>query len=98
MKLLFDQNLSRRLVISLQSDFPQSVHVQDAGLSKSSDETVWNYAKANGLVIVSKDSDFHQRSFLHGHPPKVIWIRRGNCSTLDVELILRAHRIEILDF
>jgi predicted nuclease of predicted toxin-antitoxin system len=80
-KLLFDQNLSHRLVKALASEFPESVHVRDVGLEKALDEPVWEYAKANSFVIVSKDSDFHQRSFLFGHPPKVVWIRRGNCST-----------------
>ena len=98
MKLLFDQNLSRRLVAALQGEFPGSIHVSDAGLQASSDGDVWEYALNNGLVIVSKDSDFHQRSFVFGAPPKIIWIRRGNCSTAEIESILREHREDILEF
>jgi predicted nuclease of predicted toxin-antitoxin system len=49
-------------------------------------------------MIVSKDSDFHQRSFLYGYPPKVVWVRLGNCSTADVERVLRAHFDVIRDF
>jgi predicted nuclease of predicted toxin-antitoxin system len=97
-KLLFDQNLSRRLVVALQAEFPGSIHVSEAGLEASSDGDVWAYALNNGLVIVSKDSDFHQRSFVFGAPPKVIWIRRGNCSTVEIETILRRHRDDILEF
>jgi predicted nuclease of predicted toxin-antitoxin system len=51
-----------------------------------------------GLAIVSKDGDFHQRSFVRGPPPKVIWIRRGNCTTSEIEQILRARRQDLLDF
>ncbi len=91
MKLLFDQNLSHRLVAALREEYPESVHVRDIGLQDGSDEAVWAYAAEHGLVIASKDSDFHQRSFLFGHPPKVVWIRRGNCSTANIEAILRAH-------
>jgi predicted nuclease of predicted toxin-antitoxin system len=78
---LLDQNLSPRLVELLHASFPDVVHVRDLGLASATDETVWDYARAHGLTIVSKDSDFHQRSFVRGHPPKGVWIRRGNCST-----------------
>lgn len=95
MKLLFDQNLSPRLVKSLADLYPGSVHVRDVGLHNALDEAVWEYAARHGLSIVSKDADFHQRSFLFGPPPKVIWVRRGNCSTFDIEAILRAHHIDL---
>lgn len=85
MNLLFDQNLSHRLVRSLAEIFPHSSHVRDIGLGRTDDEAVWQYAAAEGFAIVSKDSDFHQLSFLRGHPPKVVWIRRGNCSTDEIE-------------
>ena len=98
MKLLFDQNLSHRLVKSFAAEFPRSAHVRQIGLEKAPDGPVWEYAKQNGLVIVSKDSDFHQRSFLYGHPPKVVWIRRGNCSTATIESILREHQDDLVKF
>lgn len=95
MKLLFDQNLSPRLVKALVDLYPGSIHVRDVGLHNASDETVWEYAARHGLTIVSKDADFHQRSFLFGPPPKVVWVRRGNCSTSDIEAILRAHHTDL---
>jgi predicted nuclease of predicted toxin-antitoxin system len=98
MRLLFDQNLSPRLVSTLSDVYPDSIHVRDVGLQAADDEDVWNYARDLGLVLVSKDSDFHQRSFLFGHPPKVVWIRKGNCSTSEIEAIPRVHSLEILAF
>lgn len=98
MKLLFDQNLSHRLVRVLSDVFPGSSHVRDAGLARADDDDVWQDAMAQGLTIVSKDSDFHQLSFLRGHPPKVVWIRRGNCSTDDIESILREHESDLRAF
>ena len=89
MKLLFDENLSHRLVSLLADLFPDSVHVRDIGLKAADDVRVWDYAKTDDLIIVSKDSDMHDRSFLFGYPPKVVWIRLGNCSTSDVEKLLR---------
>lgn len=91
MKLLYDQNLSPRLVYLLADLYPGSIHVRDVGLQTADDEVVWAYAAQHGFVIVSKDYDFHQRSFLFGHPPKVVWLRRGNCSTAEIEDILCAH-------
>ena len=98
MKLLFDQNLSYRLVTQLADLFPEAQHVRDVGLQAADDRQVWEYAKDNGFAIVSKDADFHQQSFVHGHPPKVIWIRRGNCSTHDIHAILRDRHSEIVFF
>lgn len=98
MKFLFDQNLSPHLVEAEADLYPESVHVREVNLHRADDETVWNYAVQNGLTIVSKDADFHQRSFLYGHPPKVVWIQRGNCSTKDVESVLRKYHSELLAF
>jgi predicted nuclease of predicted toxin-antitoxin system len=97
-KLLFDQNLSSKLPRALADLFPGSLHVQDLGLREADDRLIWEQAKANGLIIVSKDSDFYQRVLLYGHPPQLIWIRRGNCSTLAVAPILRTHFSQIQQF
>jgi predicted nuclease of predicted toxin-antitoxin system len=59
---------------------------------------VWQHAKDDHLIIVSKDSDLHQRSFMFGHPPKLVWIRLGNCSTADVERLLRRRFAAIMIF
>jgi predicted nuclease of predicted toxin-antitoxin system len=52
---------------------------------------VWEYAKAGGFAIVSKDADFRQLSFLYGSPPKVVWLRAGNRSTAEMEAVVRAN-------
>ena len=98
MKLLLDQNLSPRLTKSLAKLYPGSKHVRDVGLQNAMDDAVWSYARKNGFVIVSKDADFHQRSFLLGPPPKVVWIRRGNCKTADIEVLLRVHHRDLSSF
>ena len=98
MRLMFDQNLSPVLVGLLSDLFSGSIHVRDAGLQASSDEDVWNHDIQQQFVIVSKDSDFRQRSFLLGSPPKVVWIRRGNCSTNEIEAIIRSHYDDLLAF
>jgi predicted nuclease of predicted toxin-antitoxin system len=74
------------------------VHVTDVALAPAPDRTIWAHAGEHGLVIVSKDEDFHRLSVLHGPPPKVVWIRLGNCSTDDVIRLLRTRREEIEEF
>ena len=98
MKLLFDHNLSYKLVGRLADLFSDSEHVRNINLHEAEDRTVWEYARANGFAIVSKDEDFRQLSFLYGAPPKVIWVRLGNCTTADIEQALRGHHADILDF
>lgn len=89
MKLLLDENLSPRLVQRLADIYPDSAHVHDYGLGSADDELVWQHAADNGYVLVSKDIDFHDRSMLIGAPPKLIWLRTGNCSTATIEALLR---------
>lgn len=95
MKLLFDENLSHRLAEKLDDLFLGSKHVRNVGLKASDDLDVWKYAVENDFVIVSKDVDMHDRSLVFGFPPKVIWIRLGNCSTREVENIIR-REIELI--
>ena len=91
MKLLFDQNLSPRLVDLLVDLFPESSHVQSVGLDRAPDDTVWRFALEHGFTIVTKDSDFQERSQIARSVPCVVWIRRGNSSTADIEVMLRKH-------
>jgi predicted nuclease of predicted toxin-antitoxin system len=89
MRLLFDENLSPKLPNRLGNVFPNSLHVRDVGMKATIDPIVWSYAKDNDLMIVSKDADMHDLSLVFGNPPKVIWLRLGNCSTWQVENLLR---------
>jgi predicted nuclease of predicted toxin-antitoxin system len=87
--LLFDENLSPRLPDRLADRFPNSLHVSAVGLDQSLDKDVWEYARQNEFIIVTKDADFSDMSLVSGFPPKIVWIRRGNCSTRDIETLLR---------
>jgi predicted nuclease of predicted toxin-antitoxin system len=98
MKLLFYHNLSYKLVGRLADLFPDAEHVRNVNLHEADDRTVWEYARAHGFAIVSKDEDFHQLSFLYGAPPKVVWVRLGNCTTVDIEQALRRHHTDLSNF
>ena len=98
MKLLFDHNLSYKLVGRLADLFPDAEHVRSVNLHAADDRTVWEYARVNGFAMVSKDEDFHQLSFLYGAPPNVVWVRLGNGTTVDIEQALRRHHTDLLNF
>ncbi|MEY2859214.1 MAG: hypothetical protein RLZZ74_3527 [Cyanobacteriota bacterium] len=98
MKLLLDENLSDRIIHRIIDLYPHSEHVKTLRLINTDDAVIWEYAKTNGFVIVSKDSDFHQRSLLYGHPPKFIYLRVGNCPTPKITQILRDNLDTIIQF
>ena len=98
MKVLFDHNLSPRLVGRLADLYPQATHTSLAGLDRATDSAVWLYAQEQDYVLVTKDVDFSDVSVLRGFPPKVIWIRLGNCTTSDIENALRRGYAAISDF
>ena len=95
MKLLFDENLSPKLPRLLATHFPGSAHVRECGLLGLPDEDVWEYARANGFTIISKDSDFQQRSLLYGPPPKIVWLRIGNCNRQQLVQLITTHEQDI---
>lgn len=98
MKLLLDENLSPRLIEALSDFFPGSEHVHSCGLGGKEDNAIWNHAKANGFAIVPKDSDFAEGSVLDSNPPKIIWVRMGNCPTAEIEVLLRSANELIRNF
>jgi predicted nuclease of predicted toxin-antitoxin system len=98
-KLLFDENLSPRLAHLLDEEYPGSAHVRYVGLLGATDAEIWEYARANGFVIVTKDTDFRERSAVEGAPPKVIWLAVGNAGTMAIAFLLRQEhqRVQVFD-
>ncbi len=88
MNLLFDQNISFRILQPIEPFFPGAEHVREMGLENSTDLQIWEYAKQHHLAIVTFDADFYDFSFLWGPPPKIIWLRTGNKSTKDITNLL----------
>jgi predicted nuclease of predicted toxin-antitoxin system len=80
-RLLFDENLAADLVRLLTDVYPGSTHVVAVGLGGMGDLKVWGHAAREAYLLVTKDEDFHRLSVLRGPPPKVIWVRLGNCAT-----------------
>ncbi|MGL5035958.1 MAG: DUF5615 family PIN-like protein [Microcystaceae cyanobacterium] len=98
MKLLLDQNLSRKLINRFADIFPDLSHIQLHGLAEADDSTIWEFARINDFCIVTQDADFPELSQLKGSPPKVIWLRCGNMPTSEVEKIFRSSSGIIREF
>jgi len=97
-KLLFDENVSPKLAQLVAREYPGSLHVSHAGLRGGADAAIWEYARRHDFLIVSKDTDFRQRSLAEGFPPKIVWLDVGNAATALIVELLRAARPRIESF
>jgi len=97
-RLLFDEQLSEALVRKLGDVFPGALHVRLLNRGGAPDPDVWELAREHRCVLVTKDGDFHRLSLLHGAPPKVVWLRIGNCATADIARLLTVHAEDIQKF
>lgn len=98
MKLLFDQNISHRIMKMLPDYYSDSSHVKNENLIDVIDKQIWEFAKSNHYTIVTQDSDFNDLNSLYGFPPKIIWIRAGNIKTMALLTILNDYHKELEHF
>jgi predicted nuclease of predicted toxin-antitoxin system len=96
--LLFDEQLAEELCELLRDAFPESRHVRLLNCGGASDERIWQLAIEQRCVLVTKDEDFHRLSVLRGAPPKIVWIRLGNCTTAEIAALLLQYRTNIQEF
>ena len=93
MKLLLDANVSWRLVIILKEHFGECIHTDDIPELEfpAKDAKIWQYAKDNDYIIVTRDNDFNDLISVRGFPPKIVWLRTGNCSRKSTaDLLIRS--------
>jgi predicted nuclease of predicted toxin-antitoxin system len=98
MKLLFDQNISLRILKKLPEIFYGSSHVKTEGLMNSPDLEIWQYARVHHFIIVTQDSDFNDLYLIKGFPPKILWFQTGNLQTAELALILKNRQNDLIDF
>lgn len=98
MKLLFDQNVSFRFINRIVLEFPESKHVSDVGLAGAEDPEIWQFAKNEGFVIVTFDSDYFDIALINGCPTKVIWLRTGNLSTHQIARLIISNHDALKEF
>ena len=98
MKLLPDENLSDKILPRISDLFPGSSHVKREELAHADDGRIWEFARQEGFTLMSKDADFHQRCLVYGHPPKLVFIRTGNCPTATITELIRQNASLISQF
>ncbi|MCC6586898.1 MAG: DUF5615 family PIN-like protein [Bryobacterales bacterium] len=98
MKLLLDENLSKKLVLRLADLYPGSAHVASFDMLSRPDREIWAFAQQEGFIIVSTDADFYELATTLGPPPKVVWLRRWTHPTRDAEFVLRRDAIRLTEF
>jgi predicted nuclease of predicted toxin-antitoxin system len=98
MKFLFDQNISHRILKILPNEFEGSSTVKKEELTNANDKTIWEYAKLKSFIIVTQDSDFNDFSTFFGCPPKIIWLRAGNLSSVNIKELLFNNIKDINEF
>jgi len=97
-KILFDQNISHRIISKIEGNFPDAKQVRQLDIEDFSDIEIWEFAKENNFTIVTFDSDFFDISSLKGHPPKIIWLRIGNTTTNYLAQLINSKAPTIKDF
>lgn len=98
MKLLLDHNISHKLVARLETVFPGSAQTRLLNFGRANDAQIWKFAKAHDFIFVTKDKDVAELAVLRGAPPKIVWLRMGNCKSSVVEHTLRTNVQVIEDF
>jgi predicted nuclease of predicted toxin-antitoxin system len=97
-RLLFDQNISYRILKNLPVIFSESKQVRMLGLENQDDIKIWQYAKNNDFIVVTFDADFYDISLIKGYPPKILWLRSGNLTTQEIHEKLMVNILDIIDF
>ena len=98
MKLLLDQNLSYKLIASLDPVFPGTSHVLRLNLDQTPDTELREYAAQHGFTLLTKNTDLVDLCVFRGAPPKIIWLRLGNCRTAVAREVLDRNEDRILAF
>ena len=98
MRLLFDQNISFRIISKIKFEFPEAKQVRELGIENYSDVEIWKFAKEKEYTIVTFDADFYDLSNFKGFPPKIIWLRFGNTKTDFIANIINSRHSLIKEF
>lgn len=98
MNLLFDQNISPRILRVLPPEFSNCQQVRFAGLENSSDFEIFQYARKNHFSIVTFDSDFIDLNAMYGTPPKIIYLNTGNLTTKAISQLVTNNILRVAHY
>jgi predicted nuclease of predicted toxin-antitoxin system len=90
MKIWVDAHLSPAIATWIGSTFEiETVALRDLGLRDAEDPEIFEAAKAQEAIVMTKDSDFVDLVERLGSPPQIIWLTCGNTSNARLREILR---------
>ena len=79
-RLLIDENLPFSLGSRLGVDYIHAPQIAE----QASDSLLWQQARENDWVVLTRDTDFFDRLLVRGTPPKIVWVRLGNVRKNDL--------------
>lgn len=97
-----DAHLSPAIATWITNKFGvTAVALRDLGLRDAEDPEIFEVAKAQGVIFMTKDSDFVDLVDRLGTPPQIIWLTCGNTSNARLREILSSvlpEALELLSF
>jgi predicted nuclease of predicted toxin-antitoxin system len=84
-----DAQLPPQLANWLKQTFDVEAHaLRDLQLRDAEDEQIFQKARQQGIVIISKDSDFVEMVLRLGAPPQLLWVTCGNVTNRRLQNVL----------
>ena len=89
MTIWVDAHLSPAIATWMTSTFGlEAIALRDLGLRDAEDPEIFEAAKAQEAIVMTKDSDFVDLVDRLGSPPQIIWLTCGNTSNARLREIL----------
>ena len=97
MIIWLDAHLSPGIAVWITATFDITAYaLRDVGLRDAEDSEIFEAAKAQEAIIITKDSDFVDLANRFGAPPQIIWLTCGNTSNSRLKEIFNARLLEAL--
>lgn len=88
MKFWVDAQLPPLLAAWLSEQFHvEAIALRTLGLRDATDAGIFQAAQQQGIVIISKDSDFVELVSRYGPPPQLIWVTCGNVTNRQLQIV-----------
>jgi predicted nuclease of predicted toxin-antitoxin system len=99
MTIWVDAHLSPAIATWITSTFGlEAIALRDLGLRDAEDPEIFEAAKAQAAIVMTKDSDFIDLVNRLGAPPQIIWLTCGNTSNSRLRKILSETLPRALEF
>jgi len=98
MKVWIDANLPPSIALWMTEELKvDASSAERLGLLTASDNEIFENAREQDAVIVTKDADFVELVNRHGPPPRVVWLSCGNTTNSRLKQILAAQWVQVAE-